>query len=389
MAVGRALVTSTLLAILCASLWNLSSHNGFLHRFYQCAQPGGIIVRSRVFFRTNDDVGVFAVIPRGRVRNLVRLRRSKFLSKRIKYYSNTTCEFSPAVYKILCSGDVETNPGYEPDSSSSNASTRPQRHEPHTSKLKVFYTNARSIVNKVAKLQLELTNSQADIVILTETHLDCSISDAEVLGSDYTVYRKDRAGNGARHGGGVLIATKKGMISSTREHQDLSSELLFVDIITDGEKKLTIGTFYRPPNNDLKPLEDLRSCLSSITTTDLLMAGDFNISEFDWTTNHPTKSSEHHNLLSDIIQDNFLYQMVDEPTRENNILDLVLTTNIDLRNNLEVGEPFSDHNSITFTINTRPYQQRISMKENYAFNKADWIHLRSLFNYTPWYFTLE
>ena len=62
--------------------------------------------------------------------------------------------------------------------------------------------------------------------------------------------------------------------------------------------------------------------------------------------------------------------MVDEPTRENNILDLVLTTNSDLINNLEVGEPFSDHNSITFIVNTRPYQQRIPMKENYAFSKG-------------------
>ena len=62
--------------------------------------------------------------------------------------------------------------------------------------------------------------------------------------------------------------------------------------------------------------------------------------------------------------------MVDEPTRENNILDLVLTTNIDLINNLEVGKPFSDHNSITFTVNTHPYQQRISTKENYAFSKG-------------------
>lgn len=75
--------------------------------------------------------------------------------------------------------------------------------------MKVFYTNARSIVNKVVKLQLELANCQADIVVLTETHLDWSISDAEVLGRDYTVYRKDRAGNGARHGGGVLIARRK------------------------------------------------------------------------------------------------------------------------------------------------------------------------------------
>ena len=241
--------------------------------------------------------------------------------------------------------------------------------------MKVFYTNARSIVNKVAKLQLKLANSQADIVVLTETHLDCSISSEEVISSDYTVYRKDRTGNGVRHGGGVLIAAKKGLITSIREHHDLPSELLFVDIITDSKKKLTIGTFYRPPNSDLKPLEDLRSCLSSITTTDLLVTGDFNLSEFDWSTSHPTKSSEHHYLLSDIIHDNFLYQMVDESTRENNILDLVLTTNSDLINNLEVGEPFSDHNSITFILNTRPYQQRISTKENYAFDKADWNHL--------------
>ena len=92
-------------------------------------------------------------------------------------------------------------------------------------------------------MQLELANSQADIVVLTETHLDSSIPTEEVIGSDYTVYRKDRVCNGDRHGGGVLIATKTGMITSIREDQELPSKLLFVDIITDGEKKLTIGTF--------------------------------------------------------------------------------------------------------------------------------------------------
>ena len=81
--------------------------------------------------------------------------------------------------------------------------------------------------------------------------------------------------------------------------------------------------------------------------------------------------------------------MADEPTRGNSILDLVPMTNIDLIYNLEVGEPFSDHNSITFTVNAHPYQQRISVKGNYTFNKADWNHLRSLFSYSPWYFTLE
>ena len=43
----------------------------------------------------------------------------------------------------------------------------------------------------------------------------------------------------------------------------------------------------------------------------------------------------------------------------------------------------------TVTVHTCPYQQRISKKENYAFNKADWNHLRSLFRYSPWFYILE
>ena len=63
---------------------------------------------------------------------------------------------------------------------------------------------------------------------------------------------------------------------------------------------------------------------------------------------------------------------------------LVLTTNNDLVNNVMVGEPFSDHNAITFAINSAPYTSRISKKYTYAFNKADWSHLKSLFKHSPW-----
>ena len=70
--------------------------------------------------------------------------------------------------------------------------------------------------------------------------------------------------------------------------------------------------------------------LSPLTTSSLfdriIICGDFNPPKIDWTTgtaisgkpicNHFTKS---------VIRDNFLCQMVDFPTRQNNILDLVLT----------------------------------------------------------------
>ena len=127
MANGYALATSALLAIFCASLCNLPPHNGFLDHFYHGAQSGEIVFRPQVFFRTNVDVGVLVVVPRDGFRKLGRLQRSKFLSRRIKYYSKASCAFNPAVYMILCSGDVETNPNYVPQ-----CSTRPQR-QGHTS----------------------------------------------------------------------------------------------------------------------------------------------------------------------------------------------------------------------------------------------------------------
>ena len=140
-----------------------------------------------------------------------------------------------------------------------------------------------------------------------------------------------------------------------------------------------MGVFYRPPNSNLTVLEDLQNSLSNITTTDIVLLGDFNLSEIDWANNRSLRNSEHHILLSDIIQDNFMHQLVNEPTRDQNISDLVLTTNVDLIKNVVVGEHFSDHNSITFTLNCAPYLSRISKKFIYAFNKADWSHLRSLF----------
>jgi hypothetical protein len=47
--------------------------------------------------------------------------------------------------------------------------------------LAVFYRNARSIVNKVNKLDLEIANGSYDNIVLTETHLDSSIGNAEIF----------------------------------------------------------------------------------------------------------------------------------------------------------------------------------------------------------------
>ena len=77
--------------------------------------------------------------------------------------------------------------------------------------------------------------------------------------------------------------------------------------------------------------------------------------DINWETNCASRSSDHTTLLCEIINDNFLTQLVKVPTREDNILDLVLVSSLDLVHDLTVGQPFSDHNSINLFL-SRSFQ---------------------------------
>ena len=94
--------------------------------------------------------------------------------------------------------DIKGNPG--PERNKNNARSRNQSCPPCCSRqtnrsrkpLSVLYANARSIVNKKHLLDLELSKRPFDIIVLTETHLDDSISDAEIFAENYSVFRRDR-----------------------------------------------------------------------------------------------------------------------------------------------------------------------------------------------------
>ena len=163
------------------------------------------------------------------------------------------------------------------------------------------------------------------------------------------------------------------------------SELIFVDMFFPNDRKITVGAFYRPPNADTKPLLDMQDVLQNSTYQDLVIIGDFNLPGIDWFDIRATCDSANNSLLIDIIQDNFLTQLVNETTRECNILDLVLTTSPEFVCELAVGELFSDHHCLTFDLSESLPCPRKSKKLVYAYRKADWEYLKSLFSHTPWH----
>ena len=149
-----------------------------------------------------------------------------------------------------------------------------------------------------------------------------------------------------------MIATRDHIKAVLHDTPQNESEFILVDLLFSYNRKITLGVFYRLPGNDPKPLE--------LSLNELILLSDFNLPEIDWLNNRVLRQSDIYTLTMDVVKDNFLTQLVNEPTRESNILDLVLTTSPDLVNDLVVGEPFSDHNSISF-------------------------HLRSLLSYIPWH----
>jgi len=127
----------------------------------------------------------------------------------------------------------------------------------------------------------------------------------------------------------VLIVTRDHIKAVPRDTPQNDSEFIFVDLLFSYNRKVTLGVFYRPPNNDPKPLEDLEAALQEFSTNELILLGDFNLPEIDWLNNRVLRQSDIYTLMMDIAQDNFLTQLINEPTRDSNIPDLVLTTSPD------------------------------------------------------------
>ena len=81
--------------------------------------------------------------------------------------------------------------------------------------------------------------------------------------------------------------------------------------------------------------------------------GYFNHGQIQWTFLESTAGEDQHVLF--LIQDSFLTQHGLEPTKEENVLDIVLSSQKEFEDNVTIYEPLgsSDHDQIHFDINVK------------------------------------
>lgn len=123
----------------------------------------------------------------------------------------------------------------------------------------------------------------------------------------------------------------KGNIQASRrldlEREDV--ELVVVELKRCHEKSVLLYCFYHP-NTSPDPILKLNSSLcDNSESTCIIVLGDFNLPELDWSGDQTAPinngSRTDHNIFCDLIGDNFLQQFIPGPTHlAGNKLDLPL-----------------------------------------------------------------
>ncbi|XP_071808975.1 uncharacterized protein [Asterias amurensis] len=199
--------------------------------------------------------------------------------------------------------------------------------------------NPRSLNNKVDELGLILNNNKVDIGAITETWFspDQPVDQFSIHG--YNSFSRPRK---ERRGGGVALYTKECLNATLLDNIEVPDDIeaIWVNVrpprLPRSISNIVIGTVYYPPKSIIaQPLLDhISSTVDQILTrqpdSGIIVMGDFNRLELD-----------------PLLSNNFI-QIVDKPTREDAILDKIITNLSSFYNPVEISSPLglSDHRCV-------------------------------------------
>ena len=226
--------------------------------------------------------------------------------------------------------------------------------------------NARSLKNKLSNFHELLSSNEFQLIIVTETWLNPCILDSVLTSStSYVAARCDRPDGY----GGVAVFFKDNIcvtIQANEATKFMNFLCLNVHIVKISNASLyRLLVFYTPPPVLLETVKEIQVQIESFMKTDIptVICGDFNLPNRNWSI--PCccgRDSAHEPFLRVIHQNNFVH-LVQDPTRENSILDLVLTNYPEKILDLNVTAPFHvncDHASIHFSLLVSHYAPRSS-----------------------------
>lgn len=259
----------------------------------------------------------------------------------------------------------------------------------------LLYANIQGLkssrTNKVPFIQGLLEEGNAFLAALTETHIK-DHDNSEVWIPGYNLHRSDRK---HRTCGGVALYIKDSLVST--EILSHSNEVVEVLGVKIESLNLVVILMYRPPDTtveEFKPqLERIKTVLEGLEAPlpTIMWLGDFNMPNIRWRQiehliipdgiESNSREGESARALLNICSLFHLDQHIAEPTRDQNVLDLIFTNNENMVHNISITDTtFSDHKLIEVMTNLE-YPGKVEKKitrtgpfSKYNFNNRniDW-----------------
>ena len=254
--------------------------------------------------------------------------------------------------------------------------------------------------NKIKFLSEQATQDKALIIALTETHLNENILEAEIHIPNYTIYRQDRVGG--RRQGGIVTYVHNSVSAQCQLIKSFSNNYIEFNVIYFSELDVIFINLYRPPEcphaSFEEAFQELKTGIENHGETypTIILTGDLNFPKTNWSSSSSSEArGEDKNQAELIIQlssDLLCTQIIEQPTRNNNILDLFFVNNEEIvREYFIENTTASDHNVITVETNLNVKQNKVDPRKSLFFNKlnfnhkkTDWSKIQSSINETEW-----
>ncbi len=267
--------------------------------------------------------------------------------------------------------------------------------------LNVGYTNIRSLFSDTNNsILIEVQDckfnnilkefvyiNDCDIIFLTETCLKDDEMDKYQLHIEG--YRNPIYKNRQQIGGGLLIYYKENLqVEKIQCLENHNLEHLVIEVKCSNNIKFIFNLIYRSPTsvNNITDylINNFYDCYNySIINnyTGIYFIGDFNFPNINW-----LYSEKNNHLFYDAITQLGLYQIIHEPTRYKNILDLVITDSPGFTKDITINPPIKncDHNLIFSTIQYIDKPINILPRKIYKYNEANWEVINKNLSQEKW-----
>ena len=148
---------------------------------------------------------------------------------------------------------------------------------------------------------------------------------------------------------------------------------------------LLFGVFYRPPNDPLENLDSLETELAHHSTSHIgtFLCGDLNVHEARWLrfSNVPTTPAGRR--LREISESFNLTETVRAPTRNEYLLDLLLTDHPNATKTTVLPR-IADHSPVLAKLSFDPIHEIPHTRAVWDYKHANWDALNHAFSHTDW-----